>query len=62
MSFVGISANVSYMYFAQWYFAIECVVSIAPRAEVHCKLTADLLFKNPYNFVKTGQGHLIFYQ
>ena len=32
----------------QWYFSIECVVSIASRAEVHCKLTADFYLKPLY--------------
>ena len=36
----------------QWYFAIECVVSIASRAEVHCKLTADFIFKTFITLLK----------
>ena len=44
----------------QWYFAIECVVSIAPRAEVHSKFTVDFtLFL--YNFFIFSQWPLIFY-
>ena len=43
----------------QWYFAIECVVSIAPLAEDQCKFTAVL----PYffnNFFILSQWPLTF--
>ena len=45
----------------QWYFAIECVVSIAPRAEDHCKFTAILPhFFNNYSYFIFSQWPLIF--
>ena len=33
-------------------FAIECVVSIAPQAEVHSKFIADIIFKTFITLLK----------